>query len=229
MTLFLARREAGAPGPLPLPGAEVWLEDLPMGPLGTIVAELRGDRIRLESPRLGGNDVELTPGRDLAITYSAGEVPCEARVSTVAAEPEDAAGLWLRVHSVERMQRRSAVRVPVQLIARLMPDGAPADAEAAEVLESGVTEDLSASGVLVRLSEPVEVGARARMVVHCGGEVGDVEVLAMVVRVDREDRSARPYRAALTFPDIDREAESRLVKFLFERQRVLRRRASGME
>lgn len=229
MTLFLARREAGAPGPLPLPGTEVWLEDLPMGPLGSIVSEIRGDRVRLEPPRLGGNEVALAPGRDIAVTYSAGEVPCEARATTVTAEPEDAPGLWIRVRSVERMQRRSAVRVPVQLIARLLPDGAPADVEAAEVLESGVTEDLSASGVLVRLADPVEVGARARLVIHCGGDVGDVEVLAMVVRVDRDDRSARPYRAALTFPDIDREAESRLVKFLFDRQRVLRRRAIGME
>ncbi|MFN8122011.1 MAG: PilZ domain-containing protein [Thermoleophilia bacterium] len=229
MTLFLARREAGGPGPLPLPGTEVWLEDLPMGPLGTIVSELRGDRIRLEPPRLGGNEVALAPGRELAITYSAGEVPCEARVITVTADPDDAPGLWLHVREVSRMQRRSAVRVPVQLIARLLPDGAPADAAVAEVLESGVTEDLSASGVLVRLSDPVDVGGRARLVIHCGGDVGDVEVVATVVRVDREDRSARPYRAALTFPDIDREAESRLVKFLFERQRVLRRRASGME
>jgi len=229
VTLFLARREAGDLGPLPLPGTEVWLEDLPMGPLGTIVGEIRGDRVRLEPPRLGGEAVTLAPGRDLAITYPAGEVPCEAHVVTVTAEPDDAPGLWLQVRSIERMQRRSAVRVPVQLIARFLPDGAPEGAEAPEVLESGVTEDLSASGVLVRLSDPVDVGSRARLVIHCGGGGGDVEVVATVVRVDREEQSARPYRAALTFPDIDRESESRLVKFLFERQRVLRRRASGME
>ena len=229
MTLFLARRDPGAPGPLPLPGTEVWLEDLPMGPLGTIVGEIRELRVRLEPPRLGGSEVQIPMGRDLAVTYSAGEIPCEAKATTIPAGPEDATGLWLQIHSVERMQRRSAVRVPVQLIARLLPDGAPEETEVAEVLESGITEDLSASGVLVRLTDPVEVGSRARLLIHCGGEVGDVEVVATVVRVDRDDRAARPYRAALTFPDIGRQTESDLVRFLFERQRVLRRREIGME
>lgn len=228
MTLFLARRDPGAPGPLPLPGTEVWLEDLPMGPLGTTVGEIRDLRVRLDPPRLGGNEVQIPGGRELAITYSAGEIPCEARARVVPAGAGDAPGLWVEVASVERMQRRSAVRVPVQLIARLAAD-AGSDDGAAEILESGITEDLSASGVLVRLSDPVAVGSRVRLMIHCGGDVGDVEVVATVVRVDREDRAARPFRAALTFPDIDRLTESQLVRFLFERQRVLRRRAIGME
>ncbi len=229
MTLFLARRDPNSPGPLPLPGTEVWLEDLPMGPLGTTVGEIRDLRVRLDPPRLGGNEVKIPTGRDLAITYSAGEIPCEARARVVAADADDAAGLWVEVRSVERMQRRSAVRVPVQLIARLVADAADEDSAAAEVLESGITEDLSASGVLVRLSDPVAVGSRVRLMIHCGGDVGDVEVVATVVRVDHEERAARPYRAALTFPDIDRLTESQLVRFLFERQRVLRRRAIGAE
>ncbi len=200
-----------------------------MGPLGSIVGEVRGDRVRLDPPRIGGEEVRLSSGRDLVVTYSAGEVPCEARAVVTSARDDDAPGLWLRVTEVHRMQRRSAVRVPVQLIARLLPDGAAEDAQEMRVLESGITEDLSASGVLVRLSEPVAVGARVRLVVHAGGDVGDVEVVASVVRVDHDPQSARPYRAALTFPDIDGSSEARLVRFLLDRQRLLRRRELGLE
>jgi hypothetical protein len=220
MTLFLARPEPGVPGPLPAPGSPVWVENLRPGPLATLAGESRGDRLRLETPRLGGAEVVPPAGAPLRITYSV-QVPCEARGAAVAPGPGDAAGVWMRVAAVDRIQRRGAVRVPVQLIARL---GGGADGHD---LESGITEDLSANGVLMRLVSPLAVGTTTNLVVHCGGDAGDLRVPARVVRVDHDPESVRPYRVALAFPDLDRPTEARLVRYLFERLRGLRRRELG--
>jgi hypothetical protein len=205
---------------MPAPGSEVWVENLPVGPVATLAGESRGALLRLEPPRLGGTEVVPGPETPLRITYTV-QVPCEARGTAVAPDPADAPGVWMRVGQVQRIQRRDAVRVPVQLIARLSGGDDGHD------LDSGVTEDLSANGVLLRLHSPVEVGVTMNLVVHCGGEAGDVRVAARVVRVDHDGGSARPYRVALAFPDLDHASEARLVRFLFQRLRTLRRRDLG--
>ncbi len=215
-------RDPDDEGPLPVPGTRVWLENLPTGPAETRAAEVRSRTVRVDPPRIGGNEIPLSLGARIAMAYEHAQVPCEARAVVVEAPAGCDGGPWLDVHGVVRVQRRSAVRVPVLLIARVQGEGGePLEPEAA------VTEDLSANGVLVRLSRPVEVGQAVRVVVHLGGEAGDLDTTARVVRVDLETGSARPWRAALTFPEVDRATEDRVVRFLFTRQRELRRREAG--
>lgn len=229
MTLFLARPGPGQPGPLPLPGAEIWLEDLPVGPVSTDVLEVRGGHIRIDTPRMSGNTVQVPADQALLVTYSAADMPCEARAHVEPVAPREAPGTWLLVESVERMQRRAAVRVPVQLIARVgrRADGSPT--ELPEDAEAGITEDLSAGGVLVRFRSPLQVDSTVRLQVHCGGIGGEIDVLARVVRVEHDERAARAFRTALVFPDLPRPDETRLVRFLFDRQRQLRRREMGLD
>ena len=228
MTLCLARRESEQPGPLPLPGAEIWLEDLPVGPVSTLVIEVREARIRVEPPRIGGNVAEVPDDRPLVLTYSAADLPCEARARRDGSVDAGGEGIWLTVEAVERMQRRTAVRVPVQLMARVVRGDDGASSEVAEEAETGITEDLSARGVLVRFRTALPVDSTVRLQVHCGVG-GEVDVLARVVRVEHDERSARPFRTALAFPDLQGSDESRLVRFLFDRQRQLRRREIGLD
>lgn len=210
---------------MPEPGQRLWLENLPTGPAETRAAEVRGRTVRIDAPRVGGREIVLEAGAALALAYQAVQVPCEARTVVVPAPPGTDGGPWLRVDAIARLQRRGAVRVPVMLVARLVPDGS----EDASDAQGAVTEDLSANGVLVRLTDPVRVGERLRLVVHLGGAAGDLDTVGRVVRVDREPESARPWRAALTFPDVDRATQDRVVRFLFDRQREIRRRATGAD
>lgn len=220
-------RQPHAPGegPMPEPGQRVWLENLPTGPAETRAAEVRDRTVRIDAPRVGGREIPLAGGAPIALAYQAAQIPCEARTVVVPAPPGTDGGPWLRVDSVVRMQRRGAVRVPVMLVARLVPDG-PEDTSDAQ---GAVTEDLSANGVLVRLADPVQVGDRLRLVVHLGGAAGDLDTVGRVVRVDRDPESARPWRAALTFPEVDHATEDRVVRFLFDRQREIRRREAGID
>jgi hypothetical protein len=210
---------------MPEPGQRLWLENLATGPAETRAAEVRDRTVRIDAPRTGGREVPLEVGAAIALAYQAAHVPCEARTVVVPAPPGTDGGPWLRVDAIARLQRRGAVRVPVMLVARLVPDGSEDASEA----QGAVTEDLSANGVLVRLTDPVRVGDRLRLVVHLGGAAGDLDAIGRVVRVDREPESARPWRAALTFPDVDRATEDRVVRFLFDRQREIRRRATGTD
>ena len=87
-----------------------------------------------------------------------------------------------------------------------------------------ITENLSAGGTLLRLASPIEAGTRLQVTVHCGGHAGDLTVAAVAVRCDRLEAGDRPWRIALAFDELAPVQEDRLVRFVFERQRELRRR-----
>gem|GEM_PF-6914598 len=213
------QRTAAEPmGPLPAVGDALWIENTAAGPLQSRALAVRDGLVCLDVPRSGGKEVSLPS--NVTISYQVNQVPCEAKGARVAAPAGGEDGLWIAPASITRIQRRRAVRVPVVLMARLLDDDD-------ETAETGVTEDLSANGVLLRLTEPVEVGSAMRIVLHLGGSAGDIDTVARVVRVDKQPESTRPWRVAMTFPDLGRALEDRVVRFLFERQRELRRREGG--
>lgn len=214
------------PAPLPARGVRVLLDGLPGGPWSSVVVALRGDEIVLAAPRLGGKAVALPLRRPFRVAYSHREVPCEVDAELV--EGSDAAddeGYRARViGEPRRMQRRSAVRVPVHLIARAGigddRDGTPIGA---------ITENLSAAGALLRAARAIDVGAPLRLAVDCGGEAGTLEIAGRVVRCDRVTVAERPWRVAIAFEDLPAGDEDRLVRYIFELQRVLRRRDMGLD
>lgn len=212
--------------PLPHAGTEVWLEDLIGGPLPTVVLSVAPDgRLRLAPARVGGRQVSLPLEEPFTMTYRVREVPCEAPAVLVPG-PEVGAGhdLWARLTAPAiRLQRRGAVRVPVQLLVH----GDGRLLRAVEDIEpdlSGVSENLSAGGVLVRAARPYAHGDPVDLAIQCGGPTGTVRAVGEVVRCDASGRSARPWRVAFVFREIDPVARERIMRFLFERQRELRRR-----
>lgn len=215
---------AAGVAPLPERGVRVLLDGLPGGPWSTVVDGREGDVLALAAPRLGGRVVRLPLRRSFLVAYAHREVPCEVDAELVDGPGGDAAVPYLaRVTGApRRMQRRSAVRVPIHLMAQASVgddhDGVPLGA---------VTENLSAGGALLRVADPIAVGAAVRVRLQCGGEAGTLEFGASVVRCDRTPGDQRPWRVALAFPDISPADEDRLVRFVFERQRALRSRESG--
>ena len=209
-------------GPPPGPGTGVWLEDLPGGPWASIVIDVRHGLMCMAPPRLAGREVRLPATGTCTVAYRVREVPCRAPAELVPGPP-GAGGSWLRLTGPPvRLQRREAVRVPVQLLAVAQPAGSILDSAA---VLSGIAEDLSASGVMVRTDRSLEPGHRAEVVVHAGGELGDLQAHASVVRCERQEgHRSRPWRIAFAFDGLERSDQDRVMRYLFERQREMRRR-----
>lgn len=217
----------GFDGPLPRAGELAWIENLPTGPSPTEVTELRGDLVRIDPPRVGGETLPLRTGTPILLAYQIARVPCEARTVVVTAPPGADEGPWLRVTAITRIQRRGAVRVPVMLVARIAVRGDGPEREPV----SGVTEDVSANGALVRLKEPLAEGAMVNVIMHLGGDFGDLAERGRVVRVEKDLQAGvtRPWKVAVTFPFMTRVVEDRMVRFIFERQREVRARETGLD
>jgi hypothetical protein len=211
--------------PLPERGTRVLLDGLPGGPWTSVVEGLAAGMLTLDPPRLGGRLVPLPLGRRFVVAYTCREIPCEVDAELVSGPAPDGTGSYAaRVVGVSRrLQRRGAVRVPVHLIVHThVPDG-PDD-----VATGAITENLSAGGALLRVRTAIAVGAPLLTTVLCGGEAGALNIEGRVVRCDRVDAGERPFRIAIAFLDMARDDEDRLVRFVFQRQREMRRRAEGV-
>lgn len=214
-----------SPAPLPGRGERVVLDGLPGGPWTTVVEREGEEVLELAPPRLGGRPVPLPLHRAFTLAWTVREVPCEAEARLVSGPGPGEEGRYeaRTIGPPRRMQRRGAVRIPVNLIVHYRL-GDDIDAE----VIGAVTENLSAGGTLLRLAAPIEAGTRLEMTIHCGGQAGDLTIGASAVRCDRLEAGERPWRIALAFDDLPGGDEDRLVRFLFERQRELRRRDAGL-
>ncbi|HTI33418.1 MAG TPA: PilZ domain-containing protein, partial [Miltoncostaea sp.] len=190
-----------SPAPLPGRGERVVLDGLPGGPWTTVV-EREGDAmLELAPPRLGGRPVPLPLHRAFTLAWTVREVPCEADARLVSGPGPGEEGRY-EAHTIgpaRRMQRRGAVRVPVNPIVHYrLGDDTDADAD----VIGAVTENLSGGGTLLRLASPIEAGTRLQVTVHCGGQAGDLTIGAVAVRCDRLEAGDRPWRIALAFDDL---------------------------
>lgn len=215
-------KEGEGVGPLPGVGQSVWFENMPQGPAEVCVEEIVPPALRTDAPRLGGTELPVRTGMTLRLYYHVAEAPCSADAVVVNPPPGKSGGPWVLVRKVERTQRRGAVRVPVLLVARVKSD--------APVFERVVaTEDISCTGVLLRSAEPIPRSEDpVQVVIHFGAPMGDMTLDARVVRMVKADGSARPWKVAVQFVNLNRSLEDRLVRFVFERQREIQSRAAGL-
>ena len=215
---------------LPVSGMQVMLEDMPGGPWLTSIDGMAEDGgvILLAPPRLGGTQVRLPLGRRFRVSYAVSEVPCEIDAELVAGPGAEGAVSYTArvVGDPRRMQRRSAVRVPINLMARASELPARGDEDSDDI--AAITENLSGGGVLMRAAGPFPPGTVLAVRIECGGSVGTLELNGRVVRCDPLDPGDHPWRVALAFVNPPVATQDQLVRFLFERQRELRRRESGL-
>ncbi|MCB0880999.1 MAG: PilZ domain-containing protein [Thermoleophilia bacterium] len=212
--------KADALGPLPTVGQSVWFENLPSGPAEVCVEELVPPALRTDSPRFAGVEVAVRQGSQLEIFFSSGNVPCNARATVIPAPKGRGGGPWVLVRSVERLQRRAAVRVPAMLRVRVSGGDPAFEADV-------VSEDVSSTGILVRSATALPHVDGPLLVTLPVGATG-VTLAARVVRVTRADAGDRAWKTALAFMGTSRDEEDALVRFVFERQRELRRREAGL-
>ncbi len=219
-----ARNDATRVGPLPAPGQAAWIEGIPAGPLEVCVEQVDAAIVRTDLPRVGGVVIPVRARTSLELHYTAASVPCVARARAVATPAGRPDGLWLVVDSVERMQRREAVRVPLAVMAHVRCDDPCVD-------EVAATEDISSTGVLLRTTKPIDArGVPMSLTIHLGDGEDDFACLAEVARVLRSPHGGtRPWQVGMCFSGLERVDEERVTRLVFERQRELRKRATGRE
>lgn len=229
-------------GPWPEKGARVCLDGLPNGPwLATVESRPDGDTLVLAFARRGGLAVVPPVDRRFVVAYSVREVPCEIDVVSMsgsapglgeAADGNGAPTFMVRVvRPPRRMQRRGAVRVPVQLIVRATTPDAPTDAEVGTSTIAAITENLSAGGALLRMPDAVAPGSMLTVTLAPGEPEPVMNLPGRVVRCDRDPVGGgrHPWRVALAFDGLTRAQEDRLVRYVFTLQRALRRRETGLD
>lgn len=219
-----AHNDADRVGPLPAPGHAAWIEGIPAGPLEVMVEQVDAVIVRTDLPRVGGVVIPLRVGTRVELHYNAAAVPCVARARVVGTPPGRPDGLWMVVGSVERMQRREAVRVPLAVMAHLRCDEPPVD-------EVGATEDISSTGVLLRTTRAIDArGVTMSLTIHLGEGEDDLVCDVEVARVLRSPQGGTlPWKIGMCFTGLDRAMEERLTRMVFDRQRELRKRATGRE
>ena len=208
---------------LPSPDTQVALEGLPGGACVTLALSREDGMLRVEPPRVGGRPVPARVGRSVRVHYRDDGVPCVATGKIASADAEPAA-LVIAVSCVERNQRRMCVRVPVQLpvaVSVHLDDGEE------PVIDRLVAEDISAGGL--RLRSACEYAVGTSMVANFVIDDQLLSVPCTVVRTVHDDRPIKlQWVLGVRFDEVDADATERITHHVFNRQRELRGRASGM-
>lgn len=167
--------------PLPAEGDDVCIEGSGHGPLSSSVLRKHGDVLVLAPASRNGLRVPLEPGQRVRIDYVVDDVPCAVpgeagdALRNGAAEADQ---VRLTGGSV-RFQRRTDFRVPDLLPTRVHPVNA-AGYEQGTV--EGITENISATGALVRAAMRMSAGQGARVEIDTP-DGGTLEASGICVRV----------------------------------------------
>lgn len=222
MTTALRQTPAEAAGSLTA-DQQVSLEGLVPGPLPTLVTAIRNDLVALAPPCVGGAAIPLPLNQAMLITFRSHGVPCQIPAKLVQAPAASSEWYWARVTGpLVRNQRRSDARVPVVIPVTIRPENASTDAD--EV--SASTVDASLGGL--QLASPREFAVYDRLGLSLDLAGVTLRAPGEVIRSSAEtDR--RSWRLGVRFLDMTGSDRRRLMNFLLDRQRALRRRELGLE
>jgi c-di-GMP-binding flagellar brake protein YcgR len=176
-----------------------------------------GRDILVGAPMHRGREVRVEPGTAVDVQSTQ---PDGARVfvsAVVRRESEPGPALRLAwPASVQRVQRRGAVRVEVAVRVELRWAAAPG----ARTL-AGVTVDLSEGGMRVALPEPVEPGTGLEARLHLSGDGPPLECAGRALRGGETEDAAPGQRfwTAVEFTAVPPAARGELARFVFEAQR----------
>jgi len=91
-------------------------------------------------------------------------------------------------------------------------------------LKDAVTRDISGGGVCIALEENVEKGTVLELYIDLGKEE-NMNFVGKVVRVERKDISEiYKYEAGIAFEAIDDKEREKIIRFIFDEQRKLRKK-----
>jgi PilZ domain len=193
------------------------------GPLPSLVLTSDGPMVCVAPPCVGGVAIPLPLNHPFRITYRAHGVPCEIPAVLVQAPSGPSAGYLARLEGpVTRRQRRHDVRIPVNLPVAVVV-GDPAG-ELTEVSATAV--DASVGGLQLTSEHLFALGDALQLGVSLHGLF--IRPTAVVVRVSTQPGS-RIVSTGVRFVELDSAERRRLMSFLLDRQRALRRRELGLE
>ncbi len=194
------------------------------GTYSSRVEEILPGRIVLAAPLRGAEVVPLRPGDRVTVSYwsPAGAYTFKARVSGVS--PGGVPLLFLEEpEEVQRVQRRSFLRVPAALPVTFSILEDIEQLPAPEV-HQGETVDISGGGVLLRSPVPLREGDYLELEVTVPKR-GTLGVVGRVVRVQEKKGAKGPeFYAGVDFVVIAEADRDKIVGFVFERQREMRRK-----
>lgn len=122
-----------------------------------------------------------------------------------------------QIGKMNKLQRRSFFRLPiVKSILVTFTDGD------SEFSVEGVTKDISGGGIRAISNSPVKLGEKVS--VHIALGQASLFINAKVVRCRDISDSVEKYDLGLKFDNIDEQLRSKIVSFIFEKQRNLRKK-----
>lgn len=122
-----------------------------------------------------------------------------------------------KIGKLNKLQRRNFFRLPLVkniLISYLVDD--------AEHSVEGVTKDISGGGIRAISNKPLKLGTEVTVHISLGSS--GVFIDAKVVRCRDISDSIEKYDVGLTFNNIDEQLRSKIVSYIFEKQRNLRKK-----
>jgi hypothetical protein len=205
-----ARRPLSVPGARPVVAGSRARVELANGDVFPArVSYVSGELVGLRAATSVDGQVAAGDTVSIVIGEGASMVAAQARVLA-------ASGSLLRLarrESAEGLERRRALRVPVELPARVAVMTGERDIRRSE---AQVT-DMSASGCAISLADELPMGALVALDVRIGGT--EVCLMGRIVRTWRNEES-RGEHAGIQFEPLDARTTSLLNRFLIEQLRA---------
>lgn len=177
----------------------------------SMVIGLEPDVLYVDIPKHQGSAVELPPHTLVRGVVATDEALYSFDSEVTGYEHGGPIALCLAVpETVLRLQRRTAVRVPIDASVYL-PDWPAVKLRA---------RDLGAGGISFFSTKPLHGQLVIRLDI---GEAGRSDWVTLYARVRRNWQELGEPVVACAFVDLDRRDEDRIVAYLFRRQRELRR------
>lgn len=138
------------------------------------------------------------------------------------------------VSSIDKIQRRDYYRLPLVtdvilkiptgvVIEKQVDKGKIIDVEVVSYKQlSVITKDISGGGMRTLVGEPLELGQKIRTIIILEKE--RIEVEGEVVRCRLFDPSVKRYDCGIKFRDVEEKDRSKIIAFVFEKQRNLRKK-----
>ncbi|ABR48852.1 type IV pilus assembly PilZ [Alkaliphilus metalliredigens QYMF] len=190
-------------------------------PLLSQVAELKQGKIYINSPLSDGHAYRLHDNEKLKfIFYREGKGIYSFLGEIVEKNQVQGSELQLYeikpISSISKIQRRDHYRFPV--IKKFKIESLDKDGQ----VISGVTKDLSGGGVKIITRNKVEMNEAVKCTVFIE-EHQNLEAIGKVIRKEF-DPILKEYKIGIEFTEIDAVVRKEIIAFIFEQQRLLRKR-----
>ena len=187
------------------------------------VESMLADKITVASPLKAGSLIPIIPGTIVKVNYTDNVAIYTFTTEVISQNRQNPPTLTLgQPFDVKRIQRRNFVRLDAKLAVTLHK----VDENFAPIGESfaGTTVDISGGGSMFGCSTLLHMGEVLESAVYLS-ENETVKAIGRVVRfVENPSALRNKYSAGLEFTVIEESERDKIIRYIFNRQRELRRK-----